>query len=315
MSTYKAYRLHSYDGPQALRLDDLETPTPGPSQVRVAVSKAAVNPFDWKVAEGYVKDHLPLQLPATIGVDFVGTIAAIGAGSSRFAIGDRVMTMSTSLGAFAEQIVVNEDILARVPEGLSDEAASTLPIPGLTAWQSLYTAGAIHPGMRVLIHGASGVVGALAVQFAKAAGAEVIATASAKNHDFVMSLGADKFIDYNNERFEDHAEDVDLVLDFVLVGGANNTTNRSWGVLKPQGAIVSVADPSILGSVPAGFRGFFPVIEPQARRLEAIAEQLRSGKIQTKIAKVFPRDQLVEAITINKAGGTAGRLIVNFLEK
>lgn len=308
----KAYRLHSYGGPETISLDDVPVPTPGPSQVLVAVDTVGMNPFDWKIREGYVRDVLPLPLPAILGVDFAGTVVARGEGASRFSIGDRVMTMSTSLGAFAESIAVDEAILARVPATLGDIDAATLPIPALTAWQSLHTAGEPHAGMRILIHGASGIVGAFAVQFAKAAGAEVIGTASGKNRDYVLGLGADGFIDYRTETFEDKVTGVDLVLDYVLVGGDQNTTDRSWSVLKPGGAIVSVADPSIEGKVPAGYRGFFPQIAPDAARLEAIAGDLAAGRIKSKVAQVFPRGELVRAMEINKAGGTTGRLIVDF---
>lgn len=312
MSSQKAYRLHTYGGPESIRLDDVPIPAPGPSQVLVAVHTVAMNPFDWKIREGYVKDSLVLDLPTTLGVDFVGTVAALGKSASRFTVGDRVMTMSTSLGAFAEYIAVEESILARVPDTLSDVDAATLPIPGLTAWQALHAAGDLHEGMRVLVHGASGTTGSMAVQFAKAAGAYVIGTASGKNRDYTMALGVDEFIDYQTERFDDRLRDVDLVIDCVLIGGHQDTTNRSWDVLKPGGAIVSIADPAILDGVPEGYRGFFPQIEPDAATLETIADQLATGKITAKVARVFPRDELLEVMEINKAGGTTGRLIVDF---
>lgn len=312
MSTQQAWRLHAYGGPENLKLDDIPVLKPGPSQVLVEVSHVGMNPFDWKIREGYVKDFLPLQLPTTLGVDFSGTIVSLGEGASRFKVGDRVMTMSQSLGAFAEHIVVDESILANVPAALDDVTAATLPIPALSAWQALYTAGKIKPGMTILVHGASGIVGAFAVQFAKAEGAKVIATASAKNREYVMGLGADEFIDYQTENFEERVKDVDLVLDFVLVGGDRNTTDRSWGVLKENGAIVSIADPTIMGKIPQGKQGFFPQIQPKPDQLETIAERLESGKIKSKVAKVFGRGELVEAMEINKTGGTTGRLIVDF---
>jgi NADPH:quinone reductase-like Zn-dependent oxidoreductase len=312
MATQQAYRLHSYGGPESIHLDDVPIPAPGVSQVLVAVSAVGMNPFDCKIREGYAKNFMRLELPATMGVDFVGTVAALGEGASRFKIGDRVMTLSTSLGAYAEHIAVDESILARVPDALTDTNAATLPIPALTAWTAVHEAGEPRAGMRVLIHGASGTTGAFAVQFAKAAGAYVIGTASAKNRDYVLSLGADEFIDYQTEKFEDRVKDIDLVLDFVLLGGDMNTTGRSWSVLKPNGAIVSVADPSIKGKIPEGFRGFYPSIQADAARLEEIADQFATGKIKSKVARVFPRGELLEAMEINKAGGTTGRLIVDF---
>ena len=312
MNTQKAYRLHGYGGPEQIRLDDAPIPSPARGEVLVAVSAVGINPFDWKIREGYVRDVMPLQLPATLGVDFVGDVVRLGEAASRFAIGDRVMTMSTRLGAYAETIAVDEMILARVPEALSDIDAATLPIPALTAWQDLHAAGEVQSGMRILIHGASGTVGAFALQFAKAAGAYVIGTASAKNRDYVLGLGADAVIDYHTERFEDHARDIDLVLDFVLIGGVMDTTSRSWGVLKPGGAIVSASDPAILGNEPDGLRGYFPVIEADAHQLEMIAGLLASGRLTSKVARVFGRNELLKAMDINQGGDTTGRLIVDF---
>ena len=312
MTTHQAYRLHSYGGPECITLDEIEVPIPGAGEVLVAISAVGINPFDWKIREGYVRDEMPLPLPAVLGVDFVGQVAALGEGASRFDVGDRVMAMSTRLGAFAEHITAPEAILARVPDGLDDIAASTLPIPALTAWQALHTAGELRSGMKVLIQGASGTVGAFAVQLAKLEGAEVIGTASAKNREYVMGLGADGFIDYRTERFEDRVSDVDLIIDCVLMGGDRDTTGRSWSVLKPGGAIVSVADPSVTGKVPPGLRGFFPTIEADADRLERIAALLAAGTISAKVAHVFPRGELLDAMALNQAGGTVGRLIVDF---
>ncbi|KAK4494789.1 hypothetical protein PRZ48_014145 [Zasmidium cellare] len=306
-STMLAYRLHTYTGPTALSLSTLPLPTPTPTQALIRTSHSALNPFDWKIAHGYVREVLPLPLPYTLGVDFVGTITSLGKEcTGRLKVGDRVMTMSRSLGAFAEYIAVEEGILARVPEGLGDKEACTLPIPGLSAWQSLYIAGEVKAGMKVLIHGASGVVGALAVQLAKKAGAEVIGTASGKNKDFVVGLGVDQFVDYTKERFEDvlGKESIDLVLDYVLIGGTDNTTDRSWSVVKKGGAIVSLSDPSILGKIPEGKKGFFPEIVPDVEVLEKLGKMLKDGEIQAKVAKVYPRGQLVEGMEANKAGGT-----------
>lgn len=312
MATHKAYRLHGYGGRDNIKLDDAEVPAAGAGQVLVAVSYSAVNPFDWKIREGYVKDEMPLVLPYTLGVDVVGTVKELGEGATRLKVGDRVMTMSNTLGAFAEHVALDEKLLARIPDGLGDAEAATLPIPGMSAWLSLHAAGALPANARVLIHGASGVVGSLAVQLAKQAGAYVIGTASAKNRDYVMGLGADEFVDYTTERFEDRVKDIDLVLDYVLVGGTDNTTDRSWAVLKPGGAITTVADPSITGKVPDGYRGFFPFVRPDVAVLENLGRQLASGRIKTKVAKIFPRGELLDAIDLNQAGGGIGRLVVDF---
>ena len=312
MATHKAYRLHGYGGRDNIKLDDTEVPTPGAGQVLVEVSHTAVNPFDWKIREGYVKDEMPLPLPYTLGVDVVGTVKELGEGATRLKVGDRVMTMSNTLGAFAEHIALDEGRLALIPVGLGDADAATLPIPGMSAYLSLHAAGDLPPNARVLIHGASGVVGSLAVQLAKQAGAHVIGTASAKNRDYVMGLGADEFVDYATERFEDRVEDIDLVLDYVLIGGTDSTTDRSWSVLKPGGAITTLADPSITSKVPDGYRGFFPFVQPDVAVLEELGRQLAGGRIKTKIAKIFPRGELLDAIDLSQTGGATGRFVVDF---
>ena len=315
MSTQKAYRLHSYGGPDCIRLDDVPIPEPEPSQVLVAVSKIGMNPFDWKIREGYVKDIMPLPLPVTLGVDFAGTVVKLGDKTSRLKVGDRVMGMSRTLGAYADHIVIDESILAKVPAELNDTIAGTLPIPVLTAWQALRAAGEPRTGAKILVHGASGTVGAFAVQFAKAAGATVIGTASGKNRDYVLGMGADQFIDYQTQQFEDLLSDIDLIIDTVLVGGDKDNTSRSWKVLKENGTIVSVADPSVASNAPNGMTGLFPQIQPDVPVLEKIAAQVSSSKLKSKVAKVFPRGQLKEAMEINQSGGTTGRLIVDFLQK
>lgn len=313
MATQTAWRLHAYGGPECVRLDtDVPIPKPGPTQVLIATSIVAMNPFDWKLREGYYKKEVPLQLPAILGVDFVGTVTAVGKKASRFQVGDRVMSMSTKLGAFAEFIAVEEDIVARVPAALADDVAATVPAPALSAEQALRAAGKVTPGMTVLIHGASGVCGAFAVQLAKLKGAKVVATASGKNREWVMGLGADVFVDYRTEKFEDKAENVDLVLDFVLVGGAMNTTNRSWGVLKPNGALTSLTDLSMIGNVPEGKRGFYVTTQPDPAVMEEVADLIAAGKISSKVAHVYNRGQLTEAMEMSKAGGTIGRMLVDF---
>jgi NADPH:quinone reductase-like Zn-dependent oxidoreductase len=312
VSSQKAYRLHSYGGPETIQLDDVPIPAAGASQVLVAVRAVGMNPFDWKIREGFVKDSLVLDLPTTLGVDFIGTVAALGDGVSRFVVGERVMGMSQSLGAFAEHIAVDEAILARVPAALTDVDAATLPIPVLTAWQGLHAAGDLHAGMRVLINGASGITGSMAVQFAKHAGAYVIGVASGKNREHTLALGADEFIDYHTDSFHDRVTDIDLIFDCALIGNPD-TTKRSWAVLKPGGAIVSVADPSILDQIPDGYHGFSPQADAtDVATLEDIANKVVEGTITTKVARVFPRDELIDAMELNKAGGTTGRLVVDF---
>jgi len=232
-----------------IQLDEISVPTPGPGQVLVSVKAVGVNTLDWKLREGFLREGFPLPLPAILGVEFAGVVVELGSEVKQSAVGDRVMTLLHGLGAYAEYIVVDESILCPIPEALSDVEAAALPISVQTAWEALLAAGEPRPGMKVLIQGGAGAVGGFAVQFAKSAGAKVIVTASAKNHDYVMALGADEVIDYRTERFEDRVKDVDLVLDFV--GG--EIIDRSWSVLASGGAQVTVNSPDIGAKAPSGF--------------------------------------------------------------
>ena len=136
----QAWRLHSYGGPETLTLDFVPAPTPSTTQALVSVSYAGINPFDWKVREGYLKDFMPLPLPYTLGVDFVGIVKALGKDAGdRLKVGDRVMTMNQAMGAFADEIIVEADILAKVPKGLSDELAATIPKFWSTALINCFT--------------------------------------------------------------------------------------------------------------------------------------------------------------------------------
>jgi NADPH:quinone reductase-like Zn-dependent oxidoreductase len=186
-----AYHIHGYGGPEVLQFDEVPVPVAGPGGVIVAVKAAGVNQLDWKVREGYVRDNFSLTLPAALGVELAGVVTQTGEGASRFVPGDRVMGILHGLGAYARRVAVAEATLARIPESLTDVDAAALPIPSLTAWQALHAAGEPRPGLTVLIHGAAGAVGGFAVQFAKAAGARVLATASATSRDHVSGLRSD----------------------------------------------------------------------------------------------------------------------------
>lgn len=308
MQNQTVFRLHRYGGLEAIQPDEVPAPQAGPGQVVVTVGAVGVNSLDWKIREGYVQDVFPLPLPAILGVELAGVVTALGAGAARFAVGDRVMGILHGLGAYAQQVVVEEALLARIPATLTDVAAAALPMAALTAWQALHLAGEPRPGMRVLVQAAAGGVGSFAVQFARAAGATVIGTASAKNHGYVRGLGAHEVIDYHTERFEDRTHDIDLVLDFV----GDDTLTRSWGVLAPGGAIVSTAAPDIAARTPPGARGLWLMTQPDPLRLEHIAQDVAAGRVQSAIAEVFGRAELPAAVERNRTGYAPGKIVVDF---
>jgi NADPH:quinone reductase-like Zn-dependent oxidoreductase/quercetin dioxygenase-like cupin family protein len=302
-----AARIHAYGGAEVLQIDEVRVPTPGPGQLLVAVGAAGVNGLDWKMREGYVRDAYPLTFPSALGLELAGEVAAVGAGVTRFGVGDRVMGLTRGPGAYADFVVVDEVQVVRTPSALSDVEAAALPVAVLTAAQALDAGGEIGAGSTVLIHGAAGAVGGFAVQLAKAAGATVLATAAGTSRDHVLGLGADVAIDYRAERFEDRAADVDLVLD--LVGG--ETLDRSWSVLAPHGVVVSTAAPDVAARTPDGRRGVWLMMRADAERLARLADDVARGTLRSTIAEVTPLSGLAAAVERNRTGHPPGKIVLD----
>jgi NADPH:quinone reductase-like Zn-dependent oxidoreductase len=306
--TNQALTLPAYGGPEVLTWAEIPLPTLRAGQVLVQVTAAGVNGLDWKVRDGLVRDAFPLTLPAVLGIELAGIVAQVAPGNSRLKVGDRVMGPLAGLGAYATFVAVDELKLAAIPEPLRDIDAAALPVAALTAWQSLRAAGELQPGQRVLIHGAAGGVGGFAVQFAKAAGATVLTTASAMSREHLIRLGADEVIDRHAQRFEDHAVEVDLVLD--LVGG--EMLDRSWPLLMPDGALVSTAAPDVVARTPRGRRGLWFAMQPDAAQLRVIADAVAAGSIRSTIAEITDVAGLGAAIERNKRGHSPGKIVVDF---
>jgi NADPH:quinone reductase-like Zn-dependent oxidoreductase len=301
-----ALLLTRYGGPETTVISTVPAPRPGPKQVLVRVQAAGINGLDWKVREGYVRDAFPLQLPTVLGLELAGIVEEVRPGASRFRVGDRVMGSLGGLGAYAELVAVDEGLLSLIPDGLGDMEAAALPVASVSAWQSLNAAGPIQPGQRVLIHGAAGGVGGFAVQFAKAAGATVVATARGRYAERLRNLGADQVVDYETQRFDEVVQNVDLVLDYV--GG--DVLDRSWKVLSENGAIVSTTSPDILKRKPAGRRGLWFINKPEAARLESIARDVAKGRLRSQVSEVVPFTDLAAAIERNRTQPHQGKVIV-----
>src|SRR5580700_1407247 len=197
----RAVRFHDYGPPSVLVVDDIDRPTPAAGEVLVHVHAAGVNPVDWKVRAGYLKQYMPVELPHTLGRDFAGTVESVGEGVSGYAVGDRVFGRGD--GTYAEYAVAPIGTIARIPDGVSFDQAATLHVGGVTAWLALFDSGHLEPGQRLLVQGGAGGVGGIAVQLGHWKGAYVIATASTANVDFVRGLGADEVIDYTNVSVDD----------------------------------------------------------------------------------------------------------------
>jgi NADPH:quinone reductase-like Zn-dependent oxidoreductase len=307
-TTQRVVLIQAYGGADAVEVATAVKPEAGRGQVLVRVRAAGVNGIDWKVREGYVRDAFPLQLPAVLGAELAGVVAAIGPGANRFHVGDRVMGTMSGLGAYAEFVTVNEADLARTPDGLDDVQAAAMPIAAVAAWKSLHHAGPLRPGQRILIHGAAGGLGGYAVQYAKRAAAEVFATAAKAHLDYVRNLGADHVIDYQSQRFEDFVRDIDLVLDYV--GG--DVLDRSWQMLAQDGAIVGTTSPDILARTPPGRRGLWFVNKPDVALLETLAADVASGTLMSKVSEVIGFADIPSAIELNRTASRAGKVVADF---
>jgi NADPH:quinone reductase-like Zn-dependent oxidoreductase len=311
--TMKAIRIHRYGGPEALQYEDAPRPQPQAGEVLIRVHAAGVNPIDWKVREGHMKDFWPHKFPLILGWDLSGVVEELGRGVSRFKIGDEVYSVPdpTRDGAYAEYVVVRESELALKPKSLHHVHAAAVPLAALTAWQALFDAGQLVSGQRMLIHGGSGGVGHVAVQLAKWKGAHVFGTASTKNQELLRELGVDEPIDYTKQKFEDVARDVDLVLD--LIGG--ETQERSWSVLKNGGVLLSlVQPPSVEKAKALGVRAAFVAGHPSGAQLAEIAKLIDSGELKLTIDRILPLSEVRRAHELSQSGHTRGKIVLRVKE-
>src|SRR6187551_2533848 len=215
----KAVRFHEFGGPEVLRYEDVEQPTPGTGQVRIRVAATSFNGVDANIRAGYMQGPIPVELPHTPGLDVAGTVDALGDGVDDVAVGDQVVGFlpMTGTGAAAEYVIAPAQILTGAPKNIPLAYSAAFPLVGLTAWQALFDHGQLAAGQRVLINGASGAVGGYAVQLGKRAGAHVIATASPRSGARVRSAGADEVIDHTTSEVT-VAEPVDVLLNLARIG-------------------------------------------------------------------------------------------------
>ena len=308
-ATMTAVRFHEYGDASVLQVESVPRPIPSDEQVLVHVRAVSVNPLDWKLRQGFMKDMVPLQFPFTPGGDFAGTVAVSGSGSTRWAVGEAVFGRVDPMvgGAYAEFVAVAPDAIERKPDNLSFAEAASVPVVALTAWQGIFDFGGLQAGQTILIHGAAGGVGMFAVQFAKQKGATVYATCSEGDKAFVSGLGADSVIDYKNQRFEDIAKNVDVVLD--LVGG--ETGERSWQTLKPGGILVgSTAPPSPENAAAHHVRAAMVQVTATAALLAQIAGLLADGKVKTEVGKTFTLTDVRAAQELSQNGHVRGKIVL-----
>lgn len=305
----RAIRQQEFGGPEVLRVEEVPLPEPIGTEVRVRVEATSVNPVDFKTRAG----KGPLSLPCTVGWDVAGVVDKLGAGVTRFAVGDEVLGMPwfpREAGSYAEFVTAPSRQFVRRPSELSVAQAGALPLAGLTAWQALVDTAHVQPGQRVLVHAASGGVGHLAVQIAKALGAHVIGTASAANHAVLTELGADELVDYRTTRFEDVVRDVDVVLD--LVGG--DTGVRSIQVLAHDGLLIVVPSSASAEALEAArrhdVRATGILVEPDQVGLDGLVDLVRQGKLTVLVTEQFPLDKAAAAHELAERGHPAGKIVI-----
>jgi NADPH:quinone reductase-like Zn-dependent oxidoreductase len=307
----KAIILNDFGGVEQLQQAELPKPGIKDGEVLVQVKAISINPVDAKTRSGKgIAEMLKAEKPIILGWDISGVVTE--STSPLFTEGDEVFGMIHFPGhgkAYAEYVVAPAEHLALKPENVTHEQAAAATLAPLTAWQAFSDYGRLRPGQRVLIHAAAGGVGHYAVQIARHIGAYVIATSSAENKDFVVSLGANEHIDYKAQRFEEVAKDVDFVLDTV---SAENS-ERSLSVLKKGGTLISTNGLSDATKEKAKARGVFALgmfVQSAGEDMQHIAQLLEEGELRSEIMKVFPFAQMADAHLQIETGRTRGKIVV-----
>ena len=308
----KAIQIFKYGGPEVLTYVETEIPEINPDDVLIKVFATSINPIDWKVREGYMKNP-ERKFPITLGWDVSGVVEQIGDQVEDYMIGDLVYARPdvSRNGTYAEYVAVRANEISFKPKTLDHLSAATIPLAGLTAWQGLFDLGKLQSGQRILIHGAAGGVGTLAVQLAKWHHAYVIATASENNIDFLKGLGADEVIDYHKDDFSEKLSNIDLVFDSI--GG--ETQKKSVIVLKPGGILVStvgIQDMEILKAKNIHGEQFMAKSDPEI--LKELAALIEAGKIKPVISHVFDLKDIQAAHVQSQSGHTRGKIAIRVFD-
>jgi NADPH:quinone reductase-like Zn-dependent oxidoreductase len=309
----KAIRIHGRGGPDQLVYEDVPQPHPGQGEVLVRVSATGVIATELRWDETYQNEAGEPRVLPIPGRDLSGVVVEVGPGITTLTKDTQVYAMLGygRDGAEAEYTLARPFELAPKPRTLDYVQAAAVPLSALTAWQALFEHASLVAGQTVLIHGAAGGVGVFAVQLAHWAGAHVIATASARNRDFLHELGANEVIDYTTTRFEDVVHDADIVLD--TVGG--DTLERSWNVMKKGGVLVSVVSPPSASQAKMhGVRPVWFIVKPSRDQLIEIGELIDTGKIGPLIDTVLPLSQARQAYEQGARRHTRGKIVLRVVD-
>ena len=309
----KAIRMHSRGGPENLVYEDANIPEISKGEVLIRVHAASITPTELTWNSSFTDRNKKERFPVIPSFEVSGTVSNLSSEVKHLKLGDEVYGLLDFWrnGAAAEYVATDAAEITLKPSTLDHISAASLPLSGLTAWQALFDHGHLKPGQTVLIHGAGGGVGSLAVQIAHWKGAEVIGTCSKRNEAIVRQLGANQVIDYSNARFEDVANGVDLVLD--TVGG--EVLNRSYQIVRRGGTVVTVAD-DIDEEIARkyGAIGISFLVEPNRGELREIALLADSGKIRPVIQDTFPLRDAKQAFISGMANHNTGKTVLRVID-
>ena len=327
----KAFVIDRYSKTDPMRLADVPEPQMRDDDVLIEVHGASVNPLDAKIKAGEFKRILPKRFPLVLGHDVAGVVKRVGSGCKSFKIGDEVFARPSDqrIGTFAQTIAVNERDVAPKPKSLSMNEAASVPLVGLTAWQALVERANVKAGQKVFVQAGSGGVGSIAIQLAKHLGATVATTTSTANVDFVKKLGADVVVDYKSQDFADVLKDYDV----VLHSGDKTALEKSVGVLKPGGKLISISGPpdpafgrqsgwvleQICRVLSRGIRKkarqhgvdySFLFMRADGAQLREIGALVDAGAIRPTIDRVFAFTAANEALTLVETGRAKGKVVI-----
>jgi NADPH2:quinone reductase len=308
--------IETFGGPEVMQPSYVHPPEPVDTEVLIEIAYAGVNPVDWKIREGMLSGLFPHEFPVIPGWDAAGTVKGVGKNVTEFRIGDRVYAYcrkpKVRFGTYAEFVTMDHAAVALMPKNVGFAEAASIPLAGLTAWQSLFDAANLSAGDGVLIRGGAGGVGSLAIQFAKHAGAKVYTTARKANHEYVTSLGADVAIDYAAEDFADAVRKrepggIDLVCDAVG-GGAHR---KCYHVLKRGGMLVSIVDPPDEEMARSfGVKTAYVFVSPDGEQLRRITALVDSGAVRAPVIEEMGLRDAAEAQRRSKAGHVRGKIVL-----
>lgn len=308
----KAAQYNSYGGPEVIEIhSDAPKPTLKEGQVLVEVHAASLNPFDYKVRRGYMKDAIPLHFPVTIGGDFSGVITEVSDTVNDFSVGDEVYGQATNIGdnsgSLAEFASVKTKGIALKPKNLRYTEAASLVLVGASAIQALEESIHLQRGQKILIHGGAGGIGSISIQLAKYLGAYVVTTVGTDDIDFVKSLGADEVINYKEQEFEKIVKDVDSVFD--TVGGA--TVEKSFTIVKKGGVVVSMVGPvDEKKAEEIGINAKYQSTNVTNDRLTKLTQLIEKDVIKPQIDKVFSLDEAAEAYRYLETSHPKGKVVI-----